>query len=136
MAFDRAVAALTLYCEASNQPPETRRWIMHSVFNRARIGPARYGPTVAAVCLKRAQYSEWDGDTVDNRNLERAASAPDADATMLDCLAAYDEVAGGASDPTRGATHFYADSIPAPYWTAQATSCGKSGNILFFKDVP
>ena len=136
MAYDKQIAVLTTFCEASDQPPEARRAVMHAIFNRQRTGAARYGKTVAAVCLKRAQFSEWDGDAVDNRNLERAASAPESDPVMLDCAAAYDEVAGGAPDPTGGSTHFYADSIPAPYWTAQAAPCGKFGSMYFWKDVP
>lgn len=136
MAYDKEIAALTVYCEASGEPPAARRAVMHSIFNRQRTGAVRYGATIAAVCLKRAQYSEWDGDTIDNRNLERAACAAASDPAMVDCAAAYDEVAGGAPDPTGGATHFYADSIRAPYWTTSATACGKIGRILFWKDVP
>lgn len=41
-----------------------------------------------------------------------------------------------APDPTGGATHYYADSIPAPAWAAQATACGKFGRQLFFRNVP
>ena len=136
MAQDRAIAMLTAFCEASGEGPEARRGVIWSMRNRRDLDPSRYGSTLAAVCLKRAQYSEWDGDSVDNRNLERAATCPDSDPVMLDCGLAYDEMISGHQDPTNGATHFYAKSIPAPYWTAQATLCATLGNLLFWKDVP
>ena len=136
MAYDKQIAAITCYCEASNQSPLARRAVIHVMVNRVAANPARFGSTIAAVCLKRMQFSEWNGDSIDNRNLERAASVADSDAVMLDCAAAYDEVVSGATDPTGGATHFFADSIPAPSWTHQATFCGKIGDILFYKDVP
>ena len=136
MAYDKQIAAITCFCEASNQPPEARRAVIHAMFNRKALNPAYYGPTIAAVCLKRMQFSEWNADQADNRNIERAASAPDSDPIMLDCAAAYDVVEGGACDPTNGATHFYADSIPAPQWTQNASFCGKIGSIMFWKNVP
>ena len=133
---DRPIAAMTAYCEADAQPPVVRRWIIHCMFNRMRLNPIRYGSTVAAVCLKRAQFSEWNGDVVNNRNLERAASSPGTDLILLDCAAAYDEIEGGAPDPTGGGTHFYDESIPKPYWTDKATFCGKQGTTMFWKGVP
>lgn len=136
MAYDKQIAAITAYCEASNQPPEARRAVIHVMFNRMSVNPKRFGKTVAAVCLQRYQFSEWNGDPIDNRNLARAASTADSDSLMLDCAAAYDEVAGGSPDQTKGATHFYADSITPPDWTQNASFCGKIGSIMFWRNVP
>ena len=135
MAFDRELAAMTLFCEASGEAPSCRRKIAWSLFNRLRLG--RYGSTIAAVCLKRMQYSEWNADAVDNANLLRAAGMPETDKVMMDCLSAYQEaLVRQGVDPSNGATHFYAKSIPAPSWTAQATLCAQDGNLLFWRDVP
>ena len=136
MAFDREIAALTIFCEASDQSPECRRAIAFSLFNRMRENPQRYGSTIAAVCLKRMQYSEWNADAADNANLLRAASTPATDKVMMDCLSAYQTAIAGGSDPSNGATHFYANSIPAPAWTANATLAAQIGNVLFWRDVP
>lgn len=134
MAFDREIVALTVFCEASGEIPETRRAIAHSIFNRVKDG--RFGKTPAAVCLKRYQYSEFLPDAGDNSNLERAASTPGNDPTMLDCLACYDEAFGGSPDISGGATHFFADTIAPPSWTKNATLCCKIGHTLFYRNVP
>lgn len=133
MAFDREIATITVACEASNQPHVVRQGVAASIINRWHDG--RYGATVAAVCLKRYQYSEWLADAADNTNLERVASKSNDDPVLLDCAIAYDEAAAGA-DPTGGATHFYADGIPEPSWAKVATPTAKLGAVNFFKDVP
>jgi N-acetylmuramoyl-L-alanine amidase len=119
MACDREICAITTYCEASNASPEERRCIVHSMFNRKADG--RFGKTIAAVCLKRFQFSEFNDDQGDNANLMRAANAPDNDPVFLDCLEAFDEVADGSPDPSGGATHYHDKSIKPPYWATGAT---------------
>ena len=132
MAFDRAIAVLTIFCEASNQPLEARKAVAHVLLNRLTKG--EWGQTVAAVCLTPYQFSEWLPDRPDARNMRRAANTPDDDAVMLACGQAYD-IACAEGDFTGGATHFYADSISAPSWTVGATKTGKWGNLYFFRDV-
>jgi N-acetylmuramoyl-L-alanine amidase len=134
MAFDRAIAAITTYCEASSASPMERRCVTHSYFNRRKDG--RFGHTVAEVCLKRMQYSEWNGDAADNANLLRAARAGDGDPVMADCAAAFDEVAAGAFDPTGGATHYHDRSITPPYWAARAVVALETAKFIFYRSVP
>lgn len=133
MACDTAIAVLTIACEASNQPHEARQGVAAVILNRVADG--RFGKTPSAVCLRRFQFSEWNGDALDNANLERVASMADDDPVIEDCGLAWREVSAGF-DPTNGATHFFADSIRAPGWTAQATQTAKLGALLFFKNVP
>lgn len=133
MAYDKPIAVVTIACEASNRSHAVRQGVAASLFNRLAL--KRYGHTIAAICLKRFQYSEWNADAADNANLERVASLPDDDAVILDCAVAYDEVAAGA-DSTDGATHFYDESIPAPSWAAVSTFTVKIETVLFFKNVP
>lgn len=135
MAFDKPIATLTVFCEASDQPHLVRQGVAASLFNRCQLNPQRYGGTVAAVCLKRMQYSEFNDDAADNANLERAALTSDENPVMVDCALAYDEASAGA-DPTGGATHFYAVSIPEPYWAKVATFTGQLGAVRFYKNVP
>lgn len=134
MAYDKALASLTTYCEASSGTPMERRCVMHTFFNR--ILHKIYGATIAEVCLRRHQYSEWNGDAVDNANLRRAARVADSDPIMLDCEGAYDEVQNGGVDITLGATHYNDHSIPPPYWAAQATVTIITNKFTFYKDVP
>ena len=133
MAYDREIATITICCEASNQLHVVRQGVAASLFNR--LAAKRYGQTIAAVCLRRYQFSEWLADAADNANLERVASKPNDDPILLDCAVAYDEAAAG-KDPTDGATHFYADGIPEPSWAKVATFTVKLGAVNFFKDVP
>ena len=133
MAFDRAIAALTVYCEASGEPHEGKVAVAATLFNRLKSG--RFGKTIASVCLERMQYSEWNADRADNANLLRGAETSEANPVMVDCLNAYDEAAAGA-DPSLQATHYFAISIPAPAWAAQGTETVQIGHHRFFKEVP
>lgn len=137
---DLAIATITIFCEASSASPDERRFVARTIFNRLALNPARFGRTVAAVCLKRYQYSEWNADVADNANLERGAEASEADPVLQDCAAAYEEVAGdvlaAAPDPTGGATHYTDKTIAPPYWTAQATLALETDKFRFYKDVP
>lgn len=46
-------------------------------------------------------------------------------------------MSGAVPDPTGGATHYYAITMPkAPAWAAKATQTLRLGNHVFFKDVP
>jgi N-acetylmuramoyl-L-alanine amidase len=135
MAYDRAFAAVTTYCEASSATPDERRDVMHSYFNRLRHGG--FGHTIAEVCLRRHQYSEWNGDAVNNANLMRGMRAPDDDPIMVDCGAAFDEVAAANSDPTNGATHYHDKSIAPPYWALPpAIKTLDTAKFCFYKNVP
>jgi spore germination cell wall hydrolase CwlJ-like protein len=133
MAYDKAIAVITIACEASNQPHAARQGVAASIFNRLADG--RFGATIAAICLKRFQYSEWNGDAADNANLERVARLGDDEPVIRDCAVAYDEAAAGA-DPTHGATHYHDTSIAPPAWTQHATRTCEIGALIFYRDVP
>lgn len=135
MAFDRTDSAKITFCEASSASAFERRCVMHSIFNRVRVNPHRYGKTVAAVCAKRFQYSEMNDDIADNNNLERAAVADDNDPIILDCLAAFDEVRTAIIDPTKNATGYHDKSIPPPYWTVGATMTLETPKFFFYSNV-
>ena len=130
---DKPIAVLTVAAEASNQPHIVRQGVAASFFNRLAL--KRYGSSIAGVCLKRYQYSEWLADAADNANLERVANMAPDDPIILDCAVAYDEAAAGA-DPTNQATHFFADGIATPAWAKHATLTVKLGVLNFYKDVP
>src|SRR5258708_25553952 len=99
MAYDKAIAVMTIAAEASSQSHLGRVAVAAVLFNRRRDG--RWGNTVAAVCLKRMQFSEWNSDPMDNANLERVAQMGDDDPVIVECGVAYDEAAAGV-DPSGG----------------------------------
>lgn len=133
MAFDRQIAAITCYCEASNASPDERRAVMHTFFNRVVDG--RFGKTVASVCLKRYQFSEFNDDAADNANLERAANASDKDPIILECLADFDAISAGQPDMTHGSTHYHDKSIAPPSWAIGATVTLNTNKFIFYKGV-
>jgi hypothetical protein len=133
MPFDREIAALTAFCEASNASPEERRCVIHSMFNRKADG--RFGKTIAAICLKRYQFSEFNDDAADNANLVRGANTPLSDPIIQDCLAAFDEAVAGGRDPSNKATHYHDKSIRPPDWTVGATVARVTPKFIFYKDV-
>jgi spore germination cell wall hydrolase CwlJ-like protein len=136
MAYDAAICALTVFCEASSEPVEARNAIAFSIFNRLHDPKQRWGKTIAQVCLQRMQYSEWNDDRADHANLLRGAGTPDSDPIMASCLSAYWLAQSGSPDTTDGATHFVANTIPTPAWAEKATKTVQFGRVIFYKDVP
>lgn len=132
MAYDKPIAVITIACEASGEPHDAKVAVGATILNRVASG--RFQHSVAAVCLKRMQFSEWNADTGDNANLERVALMADDDPAILDCAQAWDEAVSG-SDPSNGATHFIADSIPKPVWAINATLTAKIGRLNFYNNV-
>jgi spore germination cell wall hydrolase CwlJ-like protein len=134
MAFDNQIAALTIFCEASSATQDERKAVAATIVNRLHDG--RFGTTIAGVCLKRFQFSEWNGDAANNANLERGANTPDSDPVMQQCVAAITGALSGAPDPTHGATHYHDKSIPRPGWASAATVAMETPKFIFYKNVP
>lgn len=135
MAYDKEIVSLTAFCEASNASPFERRCVIHTMVNRLKL--KRYGLTLAEVCLKRYQFSEWNDDPANNSNLMRGARTSDNDVTLMDCEYAYNEIIGsGAFDPTKGATHYHDKSISPPLWTSLATLALTTEKFVFYSNVP
>jgi spore germination cell wall hydrolase CwlJ-like protein len=133
MAFDKPFVTVTIACEASNQPHSARVGVAETILNRSK--DPRYGRSPAAECLRRFQFSEWNGDAIDNANVERVLRMSDSDPVIVDCAAAWDEAVAG-SNLTGGATHFFSDGIPEPVWAQDATFTAKLGALNFFRNVP
>lgn len=133
---DRIITTVTMLCEATPEDGDAQAWVIWAIRNRAASG--RFEKTMAGVCLQRMQFSEWNADRQDNANLERVANMAEDDPQWQAGLALYDEIMGQdpSSDPTSGATHFYAVSIPAPIWTLPpAVLVGQQGRVRFYANV-
>lgn len=136
---DRDIAAITAYAEASSGTPAERRCVIWTGFNRLQ-NPARYGISLADAFTQFMQYSAWNGDLKDRRNLGRAMKAPVSDPVMMDCAAAYDEVLAAhvvkGADPTSGSTHYHEKTMdPKPVWTEGARLTLETENFLFYAGV-
>jgi hypothetical protein len=135
VAFDAQIAGITIYCEASDQGRQGREAIAWTLRNRLADG--RFGSTIAEVCLRRFQFSEWNGDARNNANLLRAARVPDGDLILGDCLRAFSDVlAGRISDPTGGATHYHEHAMARfPDWTIGAIKTATIAAWFFYRGV-
>lgn len=132
---DRTVLALTLYGEARGEPIEGQ--IAVACVIRNRVTDPRWPNAYRDVCLQRMQFSCWnDGDPTQATVLRAAdqAKVSQFDPGMLQCAwVAQGIIDGFAADLTRGANHYYADSIAPPAWAASMVLTVKKGHHIFFR---
>lgn len=130
MNWDTQVGARTLYGECRGEPEEGQRAVAHVLWNRMRDG--RWGKTIAAVCLARLQFSCWNPSDAQRPLM---AVLQDDNPTLQKLAAILAEAETG-EDPTKGATHYFSDTmIQPPSWSVGATLCRKIGHHSFFRDV-
>ncbi len=128
--WDDGTCIRTLAGEARGEPMEGRKAVAHCMINRLRSG--RWGSTLAQVCMAHAQFSCW---LTTDPNFKYMTSLSDFDPILLE-MAAVLSAARQEPDPTHGATHYYAVSMPkAPIWTLGATFQGQFGRQKFYSGV-
>lgn len=139
---DRDVLARTLWGEARGEGMAGMVAVAWSIRNRADMDlhndgkPDWWGEGYAEVCQKPFQFSCWNKNDPNYPFLSGAKPIPAAEFVM--CRLAAEQVIGGLKpDPTGGATHYYATTMPVPpAWAAKAAQTIKLGHHIFFKDVP
>lgn len=134
MSWDEQVAVRTLWGEARGEPEDGQLAVAHVLLNRRKAG--KWGPTLAAVCLSRLQFSCWNASDP-NRELMAVLAE---DGAMFQRLKAVLERArvdnANGKDPTGGATHYYSTSMKdPPNWSKGATMTGQFGKHRFFRGV-
>lgn len=127
------VMARTMYGEARGEGATGMQAVGNVILNRSLVG-GWWGDDVISVALKPWQFSTWNAN---DPNRDKIASLQPGDNDLFD--QAY-EIAGALlrdelPDVTGGATHYYADYIDAPNWTAGAIQTATIGRHLFFKGV-
>lgn len=139
---DRDVLARTLWGEARGEGLPGIVAVAWSIRNRVDMDlhndgkPDWWGEGYTEVCKKPYQFSCWNKQDPNYQFLTGAKRIPPAE--FLICRIAAEQVIGGQTpDPTGGATHYYATTMPkAPIWTAGAKQTLRLGHHIFFKDVP
>lgn len=130
-AHDFDIMARTIFGEARGEPVEGQIAVAHVLLNRWKSGRWFAGKSVAATCLKRLQFSCWNpGDPT----YKRVTTATYAELKPFQKIA-IDACRGDSFDPTFQATHYYADTIPAPGWAAGKAPTVQIGRHLFFKGI-
>jgi spore germination cell wall hydrolase CwlJ-like protein len=88
------------------------------------------------VCQAPYQFSCWNKNDPNYPFLSGAKPIPTGEMAKA-VMAATAVIDGAQPDPTGGATHYYATTMPKPpKWVVGAKQTLKLGNHIFFKDVP
>jgi spore germination cell wall hydrolase CwlJ-like protein len=135
---DRDVLARTLYGEARGESLAGMVAVAWTIRNRVNDGKAKswWGEGYAGVCLKPYQFSCWNKNDPNFPFLSGAKPIPVGEMAKA-VMVATAVMDGAYPDPTGGATHYYATTMPkAPAWAAKAKQTLKLGHHVFFKDVP
>ena len=135
---DRDVLARTLWGEARGESLAGMVAVAWTIRNRVNDGKAKswWGEGYAGVCLKPYQFSCWNKNDPNFPFLSGAKPIPVAEMAKP-VMVATAVIDGAYPDPTGGATHYYATTMPKPpAWAARAKQTLKLGHHIFFKDVP
>lgn len=135
---ERDILARTLWGEARGESLVGQIAVAWTIRNRVNDGKAKswWGEGYAGVCLKPWQFSCWNKNDPNYAYLSGARPIPARE--FKQAVTAADHVIGSAGpDPTNGATHYYATTMPKPpTWAKGAKLTLKLGHHVFFKDVP
>ena len=135
---DRDILARTLWGEARGEGLAGRVAVAWTIRNRVDDGKDKswWGEGYTGVCQKPYQFSCWNRNDPNYQFLSGARQIPFRE--LAQCRIAADQVIDGkVQDPTGGATHYYATTMPkAPDWASKAKRTLKLGNHVFFRDVP
>ncbi|MGO2711610.1 cell wall hydrolase [Pseudomonas helleri] len=135
---DRDILARTLWGEARGESLAGQIAVAWTIRNRVNDGKAKswWGEGYVGVCQKPYQFSCWNKNDPNFAYLSGAKAIPFRELAQAR-IAADQVIDGKVPDPTGGATHYYATTMPkAPAWTAKAKQTLKLGHHVFFKDVP
>jgi spore germination cell wall hydrolase CwlJ-like protein len=135
---DRDTLARTLWGEARGESLAGQIAVAWTIRNRVNDGKDKswWGEGYAGVCLAPSQFSCWNKNDPNYPFLSGARDIPFRE--LAQARGAADQVIDNKQpDPTGGATHYHAASMPkAPAWATKAKKTAFIGNHTFFKDVP
>ncbi|WP_416739102.1 cell wall hydrolase [Pseudomonas sp. NFX71] len=135
---DRDIFARTLWGEARGESLTGQIAVAWIIRNRVFDGKDKswWGEGYAGVCQKPYQFSCWNRSDPNFAYLSGAKAIPFRELAQAR-IAADQVIDGKVPDPTGGATHYYATTMPkAPVWAKGARQTLKLGHHVFFKDVP
>jgi len=135
---DRDILVRTLWGEARGETLAGQIAVAWTIRNRVNDGKPKswWGEGYAGVCQAKYQFSCWNSNDPNFAYLSGTKPIPAGE--FARARSAADQVIGGTTpDPTGGATHYYASTMPkAPAWVLKATQTLILGRHIFFKDVP
>lgn len=134
--FEVGCAARTIWGEARGEGADGMRAVAHVLLNRAQDG--RWGLSLGAVCLAPYQFSCWNPS---DANRQKMLDMFSGDLSLAPAISAFGDANAerqNGVDPTGGATHYHADTIPAPLWASGllgAIQTAHIGHHIFYKNV-
>lgn len=125
------IVARTLWGEARSQGETGMHAVCNVIQNRAK-NPGWWGKDLRSVCLAPEQFSCWNAS--DPEAAKMRGPIDDA-AFALATTIAKKAVAETLPDITRGADHYFAETIATPSWAygrSPTFVCGTPGDRQFF----
>jgi N-acetylmuramoyl-L-alanine amidase len=112
---ERDILARTLWGEARGESLAGQIAVAWTIRNRVNDGKTRswWGEGYTGVCQKPYQFSFWNKNDPNFVYLSGAKPIPFREFAQAQ-IAADQVLAGKVSDPTNGATHYYATTMPKP----------------------
>jgi N-acetylmuramoyl-L-alanine amidase len=130
---DLDIIARTIMGEARGETDKGKAAVGWVILNRV-AARKWYSGSVFEVCRKPFQFSCWN---IGDPNLNVIIRAKSGDPDFDNCLRIAQKVLSQSiSDPTDGATHYYANYISQPAWAKKpAKLTVQIGVHLFYKNV-
>jgi hypothetical protein len=131
--YDIEIGARTVFAEARGEGQEGMRAVAWAIVNRHDSGKWYSGESLAECCLMPFQFSCWN---TNDPNRIAAARIADNDPLLALCRGYIQSaMLNAGDDPTHGATHYVAETIPLPEWAKNAMQTAHIGRHIFFKGV-
>ena len=135
---DRDILARTRWGEARGESLVGQIEVAWTIRNRVNHGNAKswWGEGYVGVCQKPYQFSCRNKNDPNYSYLSGAKQIPFREFAQAR-IAAEQVMSGKVPDPTNGATHYYATTLPKPpVWLKGAKRTLKLGRYILFKDAP
>lgn len=132
--FDQEIMARTAVGEARGEGDIAMQAVLWTILNRFTAKKWFSGQTLAGTALKHLQYSCWNQNDPNYGLITNMSGDIGLLRSAMQWAANISY--GMIPDPTLGATHYFADSIEPPNWTATGIFTVKIGRQSFYKDVP
>jgi spore germination cell wall hydrolase CwlJ-like protein len=126
--------ARTIWGEARGEGAKGMEAVASVIMNRLRIarraGSYWWGNSIIQICQKPFQFSCWNKDDPNYRQLLAVDGRDLVFATAL--RIARRAMAGVLADPTHGATHYHAAGM-TPYWVGRHRPVAVIGRQIFYR---
>jgi len=117
----------TVWGEARGETYQGKLAVANVILNRVR--DPRWPDTAYRVCHDKWQFSAWNENNPNRKKMQRLR----ADDLNEECMEATLYAVASDDDPTKGATHYFAQYIDTPRWAKEMVETTRIGTHRFFK---